>query len=75
MVTPAKRTNDKVLLELNNIVNVDQKQQGSRTEPWGTPMFRFSEGESGSKRQNVHGLIINIIISIKEFFKPVKRFA
>ena len=30
---------------INNIVNVDQKQKGQRIEPWGTPMFRFSEGE------------------------------
>ena len=40
------KENEQDITGINNIVNVDRKQyKGPTIKPWGSPMFRFSEGE------------------------------
>ena len=44
---------------INNIVNVGRNYKGQKIEPWSIPICLdlMKVSESGSKRQNVRGLI------------------
>ena len=43
VVSSAKRMNDRILLELILLLIEIRNNKGPSIEPWGTPMFRFSE--------------------------------